>query len=100
MNSHRVIELRDEDRAAPPDPQGTVIALSELLSAHVKDVEWVRDLLARWGAAPIDVCQRAQPRLVELADQAAAIRDLVETLSRGQRDAGAFSGVYSDPRAR
>lgn len=93
MNDWPIV-LKAEDSAPAPDPQGTLIELSELVSAHVNDLEWVRDLMSRWGTAPVDVCQRAQPRLVELAAQAAEIRDLLQTLSRGHRAAGTFSAAF------
>lgn len=88
------IRLKTDDSPVAPDPQGTVIELAELLAAHVDELTLLRDLLTRWGTDPTSVCQRAQPRTVELHGQAGRIRDLVLELSRGYRAAGAFSSRY------
>ena len=94
MNDYPIrFSLKPED-SAPLDPQATAIELAELVTAHVEELEWVRDLMTRWGTAPVDVCQRVQPRLVDLHRQAGAIRDLLETLSQGHRASGAFSSTY------
>lgn len=86
----RPLALRADDLPAP-DLQATVIELSEMLHEHVGDLERQRDLLTRWGTDPTGVCRRAQPRAIEHHEQAARIRDLVETLSQGYRAAGVYS---------
>lgn len=93
MNGNKIV-LRDEDKAAPPDPQSTLIELAEMVGAHLGELELLRDLLTRWGTDPTGVCRRAQPRAVDLHEQAGRIHDLLLLLSQGYRAAGRLSAVY------
>jgi hypothetical protein len=88
------IILKPED-SPTPDLQATLIELSEMVTAHASELELLRDLMTRWGTDATGVCRRAQPRTVELHEQAGRVRDLVLTLSRGYRAAGALSAAYS-----
>lgn len=95
MNDHPIrFELKPEDSAPAPDLQATMIELAEMVTAHVGEMGLLRDLMTRWGTDPTGVCRRAQPRTIELHEQAGRLADLVEALAQGYRRAGAFSVAY------
>jgi len=85
------ITLRADDSAPAPDLQATMIAVTDTLGDLVDELARLRDLMTRWGTDPTGVCRRAQPRTIELYEQAADALDLVRVLSQAYR----ASGVYS-----
>jgi hypothetical protein len=88
----RPITLKTADAPAP-DLQATVIELAARTAELAEELERHRDLLARWGTDPTGVCRRAQPRTVDLHEQAARVHDLVLALSQGYRASGAYRGT-------
>jgi hypothetical protein len=91
MNDYPIV-LRAEDLAAPADPQATLIELAAQAALLTGELAILRDRMARWSADPSSVCRVAQPRLVELHEQAGRIQDLLQTLSQGYRAAGCYAG--------